>query len=110
MHTWKIWDGRRPRYRFAGRVNVGCSGNGPSSLTGSMDGKNQGLDSTSHSPKSLEPEVTCLILIEHCRLRHFDALSPKLCLGLLLLPVCVIAGHVPSSVYTPLRHFSLQSV
>jgi hypothetical protein len=26
-HTWKIWKGRRPRYRFGGRVNVFCSGN-----------------------------------------------------------------------------------
>jgi hypothetical protein len=26
-HTWKIWKGRRPRYRFGGRLNVFCSGN-----------------------------------------------------------------------------------
>jgi hypothetical protein len=25
--SWKIWKGRRPRYRFGGRVNVSCSGN-----------------------------------------------------------------------------------
>jgi hypothetical protein len=25
--TWKIWKGRRPIYRFDGRVNVFCSGN-----------------------------------------------------------------------------------
>jgi hypothetical protein len=26
-HTWKIWKGRRPRYRFGGRVNVFYAGN-----------------------------------------------------------------------------------